>query len=114
MGASVGSQDGRGLPRETKGDPFLTMGKLEGGDGGSCPGRRELAVASKMCPGQFASVTKCILGNVAGTRKALILIKLKSARTIQELNSLTDPQDTEEKWTEAFFLKKRKDLYMKN
>lgn len=64
------------LPRQTKGDPFLTMGKLEVGDGGSCPGRRELAVASKMCPGQLASATKCILGNVAGTRKALILIKL--------------------------------------
>lgn len=64
------------LPRETKGDPFLRMGKLEGGDGGNCPGRGELAVASKMCPGQFVSVTKCILGNVTGSRKALVLIKL--------------------------------------
>lgn len=65
------------LPRETKGDPFLRMGKLEGEDGGSCPGRRELASGGQqVCPGQFASVTKCILGNVAGTRKALILIKL--------------------------------------
>lgn len=41
------------LPRETKGGPSLRSGKLEGGDRGNCPRRRELVMASKVCHRQM-------------------------------------------------------------